>query len=80
MISKFPGDDGYGYDDYGAGRALTLEYLKPSIHRYNLIPFFPSMPSSAETGFQRGCIVLTKQGILSNKLEKIGSLQRYDGF
>jgi hypothetical protein len=57
MIDDFavPGDDGYTFDDYGPGRALTLDYLPP-MPDWSLR--FPAAPSSAETGARRGCCIL----------------------
>jgi len=55
---KVPGDD-YNYDDYGEGKVLSLELLKhftdDSI-RY----FFPTLPSSSETGAARGVCIIAK--------------------
>lgn len=59
MIDDFrvPGDEGYGFDDYGPGRRLDLDYLAPVLARHGLTAFFPTLPSSAETGARRGCMV-----------------------
>jgi len=51
-------DEGYGFDDYGPGKALTLEYLADTIRRFNLAVRFPSIGSSDETGAKRGCVLL----------------------
>ena len=61
MIDDFQvlGDPGYQYDDYGPGKALNLEYLEP-LRDSGFFLFAPSAPSRKETGFKRGCIVLTK--------------------
>jgi hypothetical protein len=55
---KVPFDDGYGYDDYGAGLSLTAELIKPSTAAHNLQIFYPSTPSALETGGRRGCAVI----------------------
>ncbi len=49
MIDDFavPDDPGYGYDDYGPGKAQTREYLPP-MPGWPL--FYPTAPSRAETG------------------------------
>jgi len=62
MVDDFqvPGTT-YGYDDYGPGRALNLEYLEPLRH-LQLATFFPAMGPEAETGARRGCIVLCRAG------------------
>lgn len=38
MIDDFevPGDAGYGFDDHGPGRALTLEYIRPVVSECSL--------------------------------------------
>lgn len=79
MVDDFqvPGDEGYGYDDYGDGKALTLDYLRPSIALNDLVPFFPSTPSAEETGLKRGCVVLVKRGPLDETLGRLPSLERY---
>ena len=52
------GDDaGYGYDDYGGGKALTLEYLRPVLQKYDLSACYPATPSGPETGARGGCLV-----------------------
>ena len=52
---RVPGDDGYGYDDYGAGQALVEEYLPP-MPGWTLL--YPVAPSATETGARRGSCVL----------------------
>ena len=56
---EVPGDDGYGFDHYGPGRALCLAELVP-----RLVPgvdvWSPTLPSSEETGERRGCAVLVR--------------------
>jgi hypothetical protein len=52
---KVPGDDGYGFDDYGPGQAISLEYCRvPS----DVNVMFPSEPSRSETGRRRGTCYL----------------------
>jgi hypothetical protein len=50
-------DAGYGFDDYGPGRRLTLEYL-PLASLGAISCLVPQLPSAQETGFRRGCVVL----------------------
>src|ERR1043166_1061331 len=59
MVDDFavPDDPGYGYADYGEGRALTLELIRPAL-RASPAVYFPAAPSAAETGSRRGCVVL----------------------
>ena len=61
MVDDFavPGEDGYRYDDYGPGKALSLEYLRP-FDGTGLGYFFPSLPAAEETGERRGCVVIAK--------------------
>ena len=56
-----PDDPGYGYDDYGAGKALTLEYITSVISRHELACRLPSIQSDAETGAKRGCVVISQK-------------------
>jgi hypothetical protein len=60
MVDDFqvPGTD-YGYDDYGPGKALILDYLK-SLRHLHLATFFPAAGPEQETGGKRGCIVLAR--------------------
>jgi hypothetical protein len=59
MIDDFQvaDDEGYGFDDYGPGKRLTLEYL-PLEHLDAFCCLVPELPSAEETGFRRGCLVL----------------------
>lgn len=55
---QVPHDAGYGFDDYGNGLRLTLDYVAPVLQRHRLRAFFPARPSSEETGARRGCVVI----------------------
>ena len=70
-------DAGYGFDNYGAGKALALELLEPAIKKYNLTVFFPSARSNDETGGKRGCVVLAPRGALSEKLSQLAALREW---
>jgi hypothetical protein len=77
MIDDFevPSDTGYGFDDYGPGKALVSGYIRPAISAHRLHAFYPSTPSTedypstpmaaaglAQAGrLRRGCVVLVKQ-------------------
>lgn len=63
----------YGYDDYGDGKALTLDYLAP-LAPTNLEAFFPSAPAAEETGCRRGSVILAS-GEVADSLRKIPSLR-----
>lgn len=61
LIDDFqvPGDAGYGYDDYGPGAALVLDYLEPAEGWTALVP---TLPSADETGARRGSVLLVRPG------------------
>lgn len=75
---KVPGDEGYGYDNYGPGRALTLEYLRPLKH-LGFAAFFPSRGAASETGRKRGCVVLARAADLVEDLKGLDCLTPRDG-
>jgi hypothetical protein len=81
MIDDFrvPWDEGYLYDRYSNGVELTIELIRPLLKMYDLAAYFPSKPSSEETGAKRGCIVLVRQGELADKLNTLSSLRMYRG-
>ncbi|MGH9878161.1 MAG: hypothetical protein ACRD5H_11020 [Nitrososphaerales archaeon] len=54
-------DSGYGFDDYGPGKALNLDYIDPVVSTHNISVFFPSVDSPKETGGRRGSVVLCKE-------------------
>ncbi len=60
LIDDFqvPDDAGYGYDDYGPGKALTPAYIAPALAAFDLVTLYPALPSDRESGFRRGCVVL----------------------
>ncbi|WP_027584634.1 hypothetical protein [Bradyrhizobium sp. Ai1a-2] len=59
---QVPTDFGYGWDNYGPGKSLDLDYLKGVIPDTTQI-FFPTLPSGDETGAVRGlCILATELG------------------
>ena len=63
----------YGYDNYGPGKALTMNYLKPLQH-FQLSAYFPAAEAEQETGAKRGCVVLCKDEVAKNILNGIESL------
>lgn len=75
MVDDFsvPDDPGYEYDTYG--RPLDLTLFEASIASHGLVAFSPAAPSSEETGRRRGCVVLSCQGELSERLAQLGSLR-----
>lgn len=74
---RVPGDDGYAYDDYGPGKALTPEYIAPVVGMYNLAQFYPTAPSSKESGKRRGCVVLASEDDLIARLRLLTSLREW---
>ena len=78
MIDDFavPDDPGYGFDDYGPGSALTLDYL---IDHDVLTAgvWFPRRAASAETGAQRGCVLLASAAGVVRELDALETLRRW---
>jgi len=77
LIDDFqvPGEDGYSYDDYGPGKALTTEYLADCLPAEAML-FYPSTPSCQETGWRRGWIVVAPNPQIGRLLENITLLRR----
>ena len=69
---KVPGSQ-YAYDDYGPGKVLSLEYLN-QLEYLKLIPFFPAVPASVETGLKRGSVVLCREASVGDRLRGLESL------
>lgn len=57
---QVPDDPGYGFDDHGPGRRLTVESIEPLVGRLGLRGFLPDCPAAQETGARRGSIVLAR--------------------
>ncbi len=64
----------YQYDDYGEGKALTIEYLQTSQHSNDFQLFFPAKGDEHETGFKRGCVVLTNSPKCARRLSAMQTL------
>ena len=69
-------DEGYGYDDYGPGKALTIDYLSEEISERSLAAYFPSARSDDESGHKRGCIILALQS-QARSLDLLTSIRRH---
>jgi hypothetical protein len=69
-----PGDPGYGYDDYGPGRALEPAILEPLVGRA-VSTYWPAAPSSSETGRRRGWVVLASSGAMDDALRTLAELR-----
>jgi hypothetical protein len=79
MVDDFqvPGDDGYGFDNYGDGLALNVEYIAPVVAEKRMAVFSPSANSHDETGYhRRGCVVLAPESY-RQRLNAIQSLRDY---
>jgi hypothetical protein len=71
-----PDDPGYKFDDYGPGKRLTLDYLLQG-DLAKLAVYFPSMPSSSETGARCGCVVAAMHPEIIAILNEIKLLRRW---
>jgi predicted O-methyltransferase YrrM len=80
MIDDFqvPDDDGYGYDDYGVGKALTREYIAPLVSQFQLAEFYPTTRSGEESGLRRGCVVVARNTSLIDALSRTLLLRRWE--
>ncbi|MDX2096506.1 MAG: hypothetical protein SFW36_01910 [Leptolyngbyaceae cyanobacterium bins.59] len=79
MVDDFqvPDDSGYTYDHYGPGQTLNLDYIESTLRHYHLVPFYPACPATQETGAKRGCVLITKQGELSNQLAHCSLIKQF---
>jgi hypothetical protein len=68
---KVPFDEGYGYDDYGARKSLSAEFIEPSVAAHSLQVFYPSTPSVLETGLRRGCAVIASKALPLSSLSRL---------
>lgn len=77
MIDDFqvPDDAGYGYDNYGEGRKLSLNYLPSPIA--DAAVYFPSLRSELETGFRRGCVIFGTDDRATSHLDSVTRLRRW---
>ena len=71
-----PFDREYQFDDYGLGKALTLELLA-QVDRKGASLFFPTLPAIEETGARRGCAVIGV-GHAASELLSLAELRQYD--
>jgi hypothetical protein len=74
MIDDFevPNDSGYGFDDYGPSKRLCLRDF-PLHENENIACYFPSRPSSRESGLKRGAVIFASRG-LQAKLDSVTTL------
>ena len=78
MIDDFdvPGS-GYGFDDYGPGKTLNLDYIAPIVAGSQLAVFFPAAGSSEETGAKRGTVLLCRESQSAELEAKLGTVVRH---
>jgi hypothetical protein len=78
MVDDFrvPDDPGYGYDDYGRGKALDQSYIAPAVAAYRLAVLNPVLRSAEETGQRRGCAILANEEDWVEPLLATGLLRR----
>jgi hypothetical protein len=72
---RVPDDPGYGYDDYGRGKALDQSYVAPAVAAHRLAVLYPVLRSAEETGQRRGCAVLANEADSVEPLLATGHLR-----
>jgi hypothetical protein len=79
LIDDFevPDDPGYGFDTYGPDLTLNASYIDAAVCNHGLAMFYPSTPSSAETGMRRGCVILSKGEGSAEALRGISLLRSF---
>lgn len=75
---QVPGDAGYGFDDYGEGKALTVTLLEQQPVD-GLTAYFPTMPSENETGAKKGCVVLATSQEATRRLDQLDVITQKNG-
>jgi cephalosporin hydroxylase len=73
---EVPDDPGYGFDDYGTGKRLCLDYLLQAATP-SLAIYFPCVGSEQETGARRGSVTLTASHELEKVLDQMPALRRW---
>lgn len=78
MVDDFevPGDKGYGFDDYGFRRSLSMNCFGKAFRELGLTTYFPVLTSAQETGAPSGYVVLAKVGsAAAGQLDKLSLLR-----
>jgi hypothetical protein len=70
---EVPTDPGYGYNDYGPGKRISLMLLQELRDECHI--FFPTLPSEQETGERRGVAVLAQDKQAVRRLASIPQLR-----
>jgi predicted O-methyltransferase YrrM len=74
---EVPGEPDYNFDDYGPGKRLCLDLVGDT--GLALFTFFPAAPAATETGFRRGCVVLTHSSDDARLLSDLDELRAWTG-
>lgn len=75
---EVPSDLGYGFDDFGSGKRLSVDYLRTVSGNFDLYVFFPRAPSSEETGNKRGAAFITTSSAIAAKLKSLTELRFFE--
>jgi hypothetical protein len=73
---EVPDDPGYGFDDYGTDKRLSLDYLLQAA-TLSLAIYFPVVHSKQETGARRGSVTLTASHEFEGILDRLPALRRW---
>lgn len=76
MIDDFqvPDDGGYGFDDYGEGKRLSLDYIDDQLANWSV--YFPAVKSSEETGLKRGAVLLSSPSLVET-MDMVPSIRKH---
>jgi len=81
MIDDFqvPGDDGYGYDRYGAFKKLNISLIRRSMKKHDLGAYFPAVSSEEEGVLSkpRGFVILMRNDEYANPIKTISLLKEH---
>jgi hypothetical protein len=75
---EVPDDPGYGFDNYGTDKRLSLDYLLQA-STPPLAIYFPRARSEQETGARRGSATLTANPRFEEILDRMPALRRWSG-
>jgi len=71
---RVPGEP-YGYDSYGEGKILSIEYLRHLDFSKHTV-FWPAAPASKETGLKRGSVILVTKDAMLDDFKGIESVRK----
>jgi hypothetical protein len=77
MVDDFqvPGDPAYGYDDYGPGKCLNLDYVASTLSAHGLAGYYPATRAAEESGRRRGCVIVAREAVHGMALGSIPLLR-----